>query len=235
MNAHILLAEDEAPLREGLVDTLMSEGYDVTATPDGTAALAAWEAERFNLVILDVMMPGKSGFDVCKSIRAKDPHIPVMMLTAKGEEVDKVVGLEIGADDYVTKPFGVRELLARVAALLRRSTLSPENGSNDELPESFPFGAAEVDRRQYCLHRDGCDQPLTAREMALLEAFAQRPDEVLERDFLLNEVWGLNYYGTTRTLDQHVAQLRKKVETDPKQPETIVTVHGIGYRYVKAQ
>ena len=232
MSATILIAEDETPLREGLVATLESEGYDVVSVANGQVAIDTWNQGAFDLVILDVMMPEKSGFDVCRAIRSTDERVPIMMLTAKGEEVDKVVGLELGADDYVTKPFGVRELLARVAALLRRAALAAgAKAARKDQAATFIFGQASVDRRQYQVTLAEQTHPLTAREMSLLETLASRPQEVLDRDFLLNEVWGLNYYGTTRTLDQHVAQLRKKVEIDSKKPAAIVTVHGVGYKY----
>ena len=232
MSATILIAEDEAPLRDGLVATLESEGYDVVAVPNGQAAIDTWNEGAFDVVILDVMMPEKSGFDVCRAIRANNERVPVMMLTAKGEEVDKVVGLELGADDYMTKPFGVRELLARVAALLRRSALADgAKAERKDQPPTFTFGEASIDRRQYQVTLGEQTHPLTAREMALLETLSVRPQEVLDRDTLLNDVWGLTYYGTTRTFDQHIAQLRKKVEVDPKKPATIVTVHGVGYKY----
>jgi DNA-binding response OmpR family regulator len=156
------------------------------------------------------------------------------MLTAKGEEVDKVVGLELGADDYVTKPFGVRELLARVAAVLRRSqTPKPaQDHAAAALPDPFAFGPALVDCKTYTITCHGQSHPLTARELKLMELFVSRPGEVITRDELLNRVWGLTYFGTTRTLDQHIAQLRKKVELKPESPTTILTVHGVGYRYV---
>lgn len=230
MSAHILLAEDEKNLREGLIDTLESEGYQVTAAADGQQALAAYEAGTFNLVILDVMMPEMSGYDVCRAIRKTESSTPILMLTAKGEEIDKVVGLELGADDYVTKPFGIRELLARIAALLRRAAQSSAPDDKNK-PETFTFGAAEINRRQYKATLGKNESDLTARELDLLETFLSRPNEVLSRDDLLNAVWGIDYFGTTRTLDQHIAQLRKKIESDVKNPSVIVTVHGIGYRY----
>jgi len=151
------------------------------------------------------------------------------MLTAKGEEVDKVVGLELGADDYVTKPFGVRELLARIAAVLRRAQATEEAPA---APDRFVFGAATIDRKTYTATCHGETHALTPRELKLIEAFRARPNEVLGRDELLNRVWGVTYYGTTRTLDQHIAQLRKKIESVPDAPVTILTVHGVGYRYV---
>ncbi len=226
----ILVAEDDEHIREGLVDTLASEGYDVTAASDGNAALAALNEGRFNLVLLDVMMPGKSGYDLCRIIRSKDETLPVIMLTAKGEEIDKVVGLKLGADDYITKPFGIHELLARIEAVLRRSGRAADK-KDHEIPESFIFGGRTVKTRSYKLIKHGETLSLTDREMKLLLFFHAHPDEVLSRDTLLNAVWGVDYFGNTRTLDQHMAQLRKKIEDDPAHPVIITTVHGVGYRY----
>jgi DNA-binding response OmpR family regulator len=229
MKAKILIAEDDANIRLGLVATLESEGYAVTAANDGAQALKLFPQEKFDLVLLDVMMPKASGYDVCRELRARGTRVPVLFLTAKGEEVDKVVGLKLGADDYVTKPFGVHELLARVEALLRRGRASPDQPAAP-LPSIFRLGAAEIDRQKFVAKISGRTNPLTARELRLAEVFAHHPGEVLTRDALLNAVWGVDYFGTTRTLDQHVAQLRKKIEATPDSPVTIVTVHGVGYR-----
>ena len=229
MKAKILVAEDDTNIRTGLIATLESEGYAVTAAVDGAQALKLFPQEKFDLVILDVMMPKASGYDVCRELRARGARGPILFLTAKGEEIDKVVGLKLGADDYVTKPFGVHELLARVEALLRRSRASGE-GKAADLPPVFRLGAAEIDRRKFTASIAGRTSELTARELRLAEVFAAHPGEVLTRDALLNAVWGVDYFGTTRTLDQHVAQLRKKVEAAPEVPVAIVTVHGVGYR-----
>ncbi len=228
----ILVAEDDPRIRQGLVDTLESEGYRVLSAADGVAALVLYHQERPELLLLDVMMPGKSGYDVCREVRRRDSATPVVMLTAKGEEVDKVVGLELGADDYVTKPFGVRELLARIAAVLRRcnGAVAPEV-TPVALPARLHFGLAEIDRTGYRGRLGERRFDLTARELALIEQFARHPGEVLGRDVLLRQVWGVDYGGTTRTLDQHVAQLRKKIEPKPGSPRVITTVHGVGYRY----
>lgn len=233
MTAKILLAEDDPNIRLGLVATLESEGYAVTAAGDGAQALKLFPQDKFSLVILDVMMPKASGYEVCRALRAQGARVPILFLTAKGEEIDKVVGLKIGADDYVTKPFGVHELLARVEALLRRSrTTAVEQGSAAAaLPPVFRMGAAEIDRRKFTATVAGRTSDLTARELRLAEVLAAHPGEVLTRDALLNAVWGIGYFGTTRTLDQHVAQLRKKVEAVPDEPRTILTVHGVGYRF----
>jgi DNA-binding response OmpR family regulator len=228
----ILVAEDDKHILAGLVDALESEGYQVTPAADGRVAMSLLEKESFDLVILDIMMPGKSGFDVCKAIRSSDQELPVMMLTAKGEEIDKVVGFEIGADDYVTKPFGVRELLARIAALLRRSRSNREGCvKRVSVPPRFMIGKASVDALEFKIRVDAHTFDLSAREVKLLRVFHAHPNEVLSRDYLLNEVWGITYYGTTRTLDQHIAQVRKKIAPDSSNQSVIKTVHGVGYRY----
>lgn len=230
MSRHILIAEDEAPLRQGLIDLFEGEGYRVTATANGAEALERFAAERPDLVLLDVMMPEQSGYDVCRSIRKTDSLTPIIMLTAKGEEIDKVIGLELGADDYVTKPFGLHELRARVAALLRRSGVTQQPPAA-ALPDRFQIGAAVIDRKSYRVELNGATCDLTPRELKLLEVFYQRRGEVLSRNALLNAVWGIDYFGSTRTLDQHIAQLRKKIEPDPAAPQVITTIHGVGYRY----
>ncbi|MBU1168400.1 MAG: response regulator transcription factor [Proteobacteria bacterium] len=227
---HILVAEDDVNIRTGLIDTLESEGYQVTAARDGNEALSMFETHDFQLVILDVMMPGKSGFDLCRIIRARTEDMPIIMLTAKGEEIDKVLGLRLGADDYITKPFGVHELLARIAAVLRRCRPAPADKVQNQ-SDSFCIGGRTIHARNYTLEKNGETLPLSDREVKLLRLFYDHPDEVLSRDRLLNDIWGIDYYGTTRTLDQHVAQLRKKIEDDPANPKIITTVHGVGYRY----
>lgn len=233
MKARILLAEDDANIRLGLVATLESEGYAVTPAGDGAQALRLYPQEKFDLVLLDVMMPKASGYDVCRELRARGVRVPVLFLTAKGEEVDKVVGLKLGADDYVTKPFGVHELLARIEALLRRArtTARESEAVPEALPAQFQFGTAIIDRRKFTATVGDRATALTARELKLAEVLAQRAGEVLTRDALLNAVWGVDYFGTTRTLDQHVAQLRKKIESTDGAASAIATVHGVGYRY----
>jgi DNA-binding response OmpR family regulator len=230
MRAKILIAEDDANIRHGLIATLESDGYAVTAASDGAQALRVFSQEPFDLVLLDIMMPKTSGYDVCRELRARGARVPVLFLTAKSEEVDKVVGLKLGADDYVTKPFGVHELLARVEALLRRSRLDRSAAGNDALPARFTLGGTEIDRRKFTATAAGKAAALTARELRLAEVFGAHPGEVLTRDALLNTVWGVNYLGTTRTLDQHVAQLRKKIAV-PGGIDPITTIHGVGYRY----
>jgi DNA-binding response OmpR family regulator len=227
MKAKILIAEDDPNIRLGLVATLESEGYDVTAASDGAQALKLFPQTKFDLVVLDIMMPKAS----CRELRAGGTRVPVLFLTAKSEEIDKVVGLKLGADDYVTKPFGVHELLARVEALLRRGRASTAGDAGMALPATFALGRARIDRRKFTATVAERVTALTGRELKLAEVFAARAGEVLTRDALLNTVWGVDYFGTTRTLDQHVAQLRKKIESAEDSASCIATVHGVGYRY----
>ena len=226
----ILVAEDEIHIREGLIDLLEGEGYRVSAAADGDAALRLSQEQNFDLALLDIMMPGCNGYDVCRELRRRFPSLAIIMLTAKGEEIDKVLGLELGADDYITKPFGVHELRARIAAVLRRSHRTRPSDEVD-LPASFEMGPATINRKTYRGQLGERSFGLTAREMKLLETFYRHPDEALPRNTLLNLAWGIDYQGTTRTLDQHIAQLRKKIESDPSRPQVITTVHGVGYRY----
>jgi len=232
MNAPcILIAEDDPHILEGLVDTLASEGYASLTATDGRQALTLFSTEKVNLVLLDIMMPELDGYEVCRRMRAADDRIPIIMLTAKGEEIDKVVGLKMGADDYITKPFGIHELLARIAAVLRRSQISPPAVEPEGSSQPFIFGTARISPETYGGRRDRASFKLSATEMKLVQFFHAHPDQVLTRDQLLNGVWGQNYLGTTRTLDQHVARLRKKIEPSPGRPRYIQTIHGIGYRY----
>jgi DNA-binding response OmpR family regulator len=209
---------------------LQSEGYQVVAVGDGEEALRRWRAERVDLLVLDIMMPGRNGYDVCREVRRRDDRVPILMLTAKGDETDKVVGLELGADDYLTKPFGVHEVLARLGALLRRCHRQ-DRPADDDLPETFAFGAAEISRVTFRGRLGERSFDLTPRELSLLEFFASRPGAVLSRERLMQTVWETEYYGNSRAVDQHIAQLRKKIEPDPANPSVITTVHGAGYRY----
>jgi DNA-binding response OmpR family regulator len=227
MNHKILIVEDDPHILLGLQEVLKSEGFEVAVCDRGDKAFEAVMQHQPNLVLLDIMLPGLNGYDVCKKLRGAKVAVPILMLTAKSQEIDKVVGLEIGADDYVTKPFGVRELLARIHALLRRSR--PGSAGNDQT-ESFRIGTATVDPKTFVLKRGDKTQELTARELKLLELFHAHPGEVLSRDRLLNEVWGYHYYGTTRTLDQVIVQLRKKLGDNGDNPRYLLTVHGVGYK-----
>jgi len=227
MKTKILIVEDDPHILLGLEEVLKSEGYDVAVCNRGDHAIEAAAKQRPALILLDVMLPGLSGYDVCKQLRSKKVITPILMLTAKGQEIDKVVGLDLGADDYVTKPFGVRELLARIQALLRRVGAAPEKTANDIC---FEIGPASVDPKTFQLKRGKATETLTAKELKLLQLFHRHPGEVLSRDRLLNEVWGYNYYGTTRTLDQVIVQLRKKLGDNGEHPRHLLTVHGVGYK-----
>jgi DNA-binding response OmpR family regulator len=228
MKTKILIVEDDAHILLGLQEVLKSEGFEVAACTRGDQAIEAVATHRPTLIILDVMLPGLSGYDICKQLRAKKIAIPILMLTAKGQEIDKVVGLDLGADDYVTKPFGVRELLARLHALLRRMGTGPSAETNGQT--TFQVGSASIDPKTFQLKRGKAVEELTAKELKLLQLFFGHAGEVLSRDRLLNEVWGYNYYGTTRTLDQVIVQLRKKLGDTADEPKHLLTVHGVGYK-----
>ncbi|HWR36786.1 MAG TPA: response regulator transcription factor [Clostridia bacterium] len=224
--ATILVVEDEPNMVTGLRDNFEFEGYHVLTAMDGVEGLRCALDESPDLVVLDVMMPKMSGLEVCKQLRAKRPSIPIIMLTARGQEVDKVVGLELGADDYVTKPFSIRELLARVKAVLRRTQTLPKD------QEQYTFGDAEVDLRHCRVSRSGRPLDVSSKEFELLKYFICHSGETLSRDRLLEEVWGYDNYPTTRTVDTHLVRLRQKLEPDPEQPRYFLTVHGVGYRFV---
>lgn len=232
MNSNrILVAEDDPDIRMGLVDTLESEGYLVLEAKDGLEAVELFKSNDIDLLLLDVMMPEKSGYDVLREIRSENNQVSVIMLTAKGEEIDKVLGLELGADDYITKPFGIHELLARISAVLRRASRTSQREPDRKEGALKFFGGHSIDLKRYKLVKDDAEFDLSDREIKLIKVFHDHPDEVLSRDFLLDKVWGIYYPGTTRTLDQHIAQLRKKIEDHAADPRVITTVHGIGYRY----
>ena len=222
----ILIVEDEPAMVAGLRDNFEYEGYEVISASDGVEGLERALAEEPDLIVLDVMMPRMSGLDVCKQLKAKKPSLPIIMLTARGQEVDKVVGLELGADDYVTKPFSIRELMARVKAVLRRAAPhAPE-------PEIYKFSDVEVNVRRNEVMRNGSRVELSAKEFALLAYFVAHPAETLSRDRLLDAVWGYENYPNTRTVDTHIVHLRQKLEPNPEEPRFILTVHGTGYKFV---
>jgi two-component system alkaline phosphatase synthesis response regulator PhoP len=226
MKTRILIVEDEPAMVAGLRDNFEYEGYDVISAGDGVQGLERALGEHPDLVVLDVMMPRMSGLDVCKQLKAKRPSLPVIMLTARGQEIDKVVGLELGADDYVTKPFSIRELMARVKAVLRR--VSPPATT----PEVYRFGDVEVNTRSNEVRRGGEQIELSAKEFALLTYFVAHPAETLSRDRLLDAVWGYESYPNTRTVDTHILHLRQKLEPNPEEPRLFLTVHGSGYKFV---
>ncbi len=232
MKTKILVVEDDPHILLGLQEVLKSDGFDVAICNRGDHALEAVSQHRPAVIVLDIMLPGLSGYDICKQLRARKDATPVLMLTAKGQEIDKVVGLDLGADDYVTKPFGVRELLARIHALLRRT--GPPAPAKSVAESPFQIGSAAIDPKTFQLKRGKTVEDLTARELKLLQIFHAHPGEVLSRDRLLNEVWGYNYYGTTRTLDQVIVQLRKKLGDNRDEPKHLLTVHGVGYKLAAA-
>ncbi len=227
MSKRILIVEDDPHIRLGVAEALSCEGYEVIECGDGQQAGPLIRQTAPALVILDVMLPRKSGFDICRELRAAKNPVPVLMLTAKGQEIDKVVGLELGADDYVTKPFGLRELTARVHALLRRANGGSATGAP---PESLAFGDVVIRSAALRGTRGGQEIELTPRELAVLAALHREAGNAVSRDRLLNEVWGVDYLGTTRTLDQVVVKLRQKIENIPSEPRHLLTVHGLGYR-----
>jgi DNA-binding response OmpR family regulator len=221
----ILVVEDEPGIALGLEDDLKLEGYDVEVVGDGAAASHRAREGGFDLILLDVMLPGKDGFDVCREIRRAGMRVPILMLTAKTQEAEKVMGLELGADDYVTKPFGTRELRARIKALLRRA-----GGQNVEI-ECYRFGDVEVDFRRGELRRRGVPVDLTPIEFRLLDLFIHAPGRILSRDRLIEGAWGAETFTSDRIVDNHIANLRRKIEPDPADPRYLRNVRGMGYRF----
>jgi len=223
----ILIIEDEPDMAAGLKDNFEFEGHDVIVAGDGESGLAMALSHTPDLILLDIMLPKKSGLDVCRELRMRKSKIPIIMLTAKGQEIDKVLGLELGADDYITKPFSVRELLARVKAVLRRS---PDPG--DEPSESVSMGRLTLNFHYYEATDDKGPVEMTHREFELLKYFHEHAGKTISRDELLNQVWGYESYPTSRTVDNHILNLRKKLEVDPAHPRHLLTVHGVGYKYI---
>jgi two-component system alkaline phosphatase synthesis response regulator PhoP len=223
----ILLVEDEPGLVLTLTDRLKAEGYHVEAVSDGDRAVDEAIAGSFDLIILDVMLPGKDGFEICRELRQHGLEVPILFLTARGEVTDKVVGLKLGGDDYLTKPFDMLELAARVGALLRRN-LAREQDS----PERFRFGDIEVDFRKAEVTRGGKPVDLSALEFKLLRYFIENRGATISRDELLNRVWGYEAMPYSRTVDVHVSGLRQKIEVNPSRPHYVVTVHRLGYKFV---
>jgi two-component system, OmpR family, alkaline phosphatase synthesis response regulator PhoP len=222
----VLLVEDEPGLILTLTDRLRAEGYEVGAATDGPTGLARASREAWDVILLDIMLPGKNGFDVCRDLRQKGVTTPVIMLTARGQIVDKVLGLKIGADDYLTKPFDMLELLARVEVQLRRTPAS------SSAPHVFTFGDVVLDARKAEVTRGGAAIDLSAREFLLLKYFLEHRGDAVSREQLLNDVWGYHAMPSTRTVDVHVAWLRQKIEPNPRHPQHLLTVHGIGYKFV---
>jgi len=229
MSVRILIVEDEPHIRLGLTEALRAEGWEPVEAPNGAEATGLLRSTAIDLILLDVMLPGKSGFDLCREWRAASIRIPILFLTAKGQEVDKVLGLELGADDYLAKPFSLRELTARIRALLRRSRMTGAGESATEI-ETIRFGEVTLDTKSLRGTAHGRAVELSPRELAVLHVLYREAGNAVTREQLLNEVWGVDYYGTTRTLDQVIVKLRQKLEKTAAKPEWIVTVHGHGYR-----
>jgi two-component system response regulator RegX3 len=223
----ILLVEDEESYREPLTYQLTREGFEVVAVATGTDALVEFDRAGADLVLLDLMLPGLSGVEVCRELRQRSA-VPVIMLTAKDGEIDKVVGLELGADDYVTKPYSFRELLARIRAVLRRGAESIDALT----PAVLSVGRIRMDTDRHVVTIDGAEVALPLREFELLELLLRNPDRVLTRGQLIDRVWGADYVGDTKTLDVHVKRIRAKIEVDPVNPQVLVTVRGLGYKLV---
>ena len=223
----ILIVEDEPAMQSGLKDNLEFEGYSVDTASDGKEGYKKIIEGNYNLVLLDVMLPEMSGFDVCKTVRKDGIETPIILLTAKGEEIDKVLGLELGADDYITKPFSLRELLARVKAVLRRS---PESKSNDK--EVVRIGKIDVNFSSYNAYKEEKEIKMSHKEYEVLRFLWEHQNETVSRDDLMDKVWGYNYDITTRTVDNFILKLRQKIEEDPNTPKILITVHGIGYKMI---
>lgn len=224
----ILIVEDEPNMRLGLKDNLEFEGYEVDVAEDGETGLNKISENIYNLVLLDVMLPKMSGFDVCKKVRKKGSNTPIILLTAKGEEIDKVLGLELGADDYVTKPFSLRELLARIKAILRRS----DNSTNEQKPVDIEIGRIVVNFSSYNAFDEGVPVQMSHKEFEILRYLYQNRNNIVSRDDLLTNIWGYDESPTTRTVDNFILKLRQKIERDPNHPQIILTVHGVGYKLV---
>ena len=227
--AKILIIEDEPDMVLGLKDNFEFEGYEVLTASDGQTGLERARSQKPDLVVLDIMLPKLSGLEVCKTLRGEGFEAPIVMLTARGQEIDKVVGLELGADDYVTKPFSIRELLARVRAILRRS-----EGKKKRLSR-YQFSDVELDFEAYRAKKGGEALELSPREFELLRYLIERKGETVSRDRLLEDVWGYESYPSTRTVDTHIAKLRAKIGDSGSDPRYILTIHGVGYKFVDPQ
>ncbi len=226
----VLIAEDDDHTRDALREVLTMEGHEVIAASDGLQAVDFFRAESPDLICLDVMMPGLNGYEVCRQIRKQDEKVPILFLTAKAEEIDTVLGLELGADDYMTKPFGVKEIIARIRAILRRTAMRSGVGAKDA-EETFTMDDLRIVPAELRAYRDKQEIQLSPRDVKLLRLLHDRRGKVINRNTLADEVWGVDFFPESRALDQHISQLRKRVEKDPSQPRIIRTVHGAGYRY----
>jgi DNA-binding response OmpR family regulator len=225
--SRILIVEDEEAMRLGLVDNLQFDGHEVDIAENGELGLEKIRSNKYDLVLLDVMLPKMSGFDVCKTVRKEGNTTPIILLTARGEEIDKVLGLELGADDYVTKPFGLRELLARIKAVLRRGAAKSE-----ESEDIVQIGKIKFDFSTYSAFEEDAPLTLTTKEFDVMHYLWQNRNNTVSRDDLLDNIWGKDVYTTSRTIDNFILKLRQKIELNPNEPKKIITVHGIGYKLI---
>jgi two-component system response regulator VicR len=224
----ILIIEDDVAILRGLKDNLEYESYEVLTAEDGEKGYCLIQERKPDLIILDLMLPKMSGYELCRKVREEGITTPILMLTARGEEMDRVVGLDLGADDYVTKPFSVPELLARIRAIIRRV----QKAKVGDLPGELKFGEISIDFKCFEAHKGGKILNMSRKEFGVLRILAAREGEVVTRDELLDEVWGYDQYPTTRTVDNHIALIRNKIEDDPSNPRHLITVHGVGYKLV---
>jgi two-component system response regulator VicR len=224
----ILIVEDDLAILRGLKDNLEYESYEVLTATDGEQGYCLIQEKKPDLIILDLMLPKMSGYELCRKVREEGIVTPILMLTARGEEVDRILGLDLGADDYVTKPFSVPELMARIRAVLRRV----QKSKTGNLPEELSFGRVFVDFRRFEANKEGRVINMSRKEFGVLRLLAARAGEVVTRDELLDEVWGYDQYPTTRTVDNHIALLRNKLEDDPANPQYLITIHGVGYKLI---
>ncbi|MFL2678747.1 MAG: response regulator transcription factor [Candidatus Actinomarina sp.] len=229
MSGKILLVEDEHSIADPVIYNLKQEGFSVTHVDEGPIALEIFSEESFDLIILDLMLPEISGLDICRSIR-KESDVPIIMVTAKDSEADRVAGLELGADDYVTKPFSVRELMSRVRAVLRRTTTTTTK--TNKIDKSIKSGNIEINLSKYEAKVDDKNIDLTPREFELLYAFCENEGNLMSREQIFDEIWGYSFIGNTKTLDVHIQRIREKIEKDPREPKRLVTVRGVGYKLV---
>ncbi|MBT4836524.1 MAG: response regulator transcription factor [Methylococcales bacterium] len=227
----VLIAEDEDFIRKGLSDILTQEGYDVVLAADGQQAIELYQQQKIDFICLDIMMPKMNGYDVCREIRKTDENIPIIFISAKAEEIDKVIGLELGADDYILKPFGVKEVIARIRAVTRRCLRQCSTPLNTELDNNFFMDDLEILPLELIAKRHQNNIELSLRDLKILRFFKQHKNEVIDRDALFNACWGHDYFPSSRTLDQHISKLRKRIEINSKDPKIIKTVHGAGYQY----
>jgi len=229
-DSKILIVEDDRTLLEALKYRMSKEGYTVCTALDGVQALEVARAEKPDLIILDIMLPNLDGLEVCRILRKKGMNVPILMLTAKAEEIDRVVGLELGADDYITKPFSIRELLARIRAALRRVEMMQREAS-EQPPQRLTFGDLEIDLSRHQVSLSGSVANLSPKEFELLTFLARNRGRAISRDTILEKIWGYDFEGDTRTVDVHIRWLREKLEPDPASPRRILTVRGIGYKF----